>query len=781
MTYYSELGLGPSASHRAVCTAYRQKALQTHPDKGGTHDAYVRVRQAFEVLSDQRLRAEYDAELRAAGQDADEPTFTPTASATGSGAPSASTGQPLALMGDTPWQEAARTVVGMMDLPESAWAAALELHTAEVLECCRRQLHRSREAPNLRGQAAKESAAVNADGPAVRGLYQTKRGSWEVSLSIRKVQCAIFNVHDIERAHDWHVALVELRRKVDEKARSAASEREAFREALEETYEADPELKLVLSFRVSIREAKKVINGPFTHRLETALQLRNRVQQLRDMRGSSQDIDKEIRDAKTYEKKQRDLQKARQAAMLQEVLAVLEHLRREEAARQRQTAPLALPAPPADEASEAPEAPAAPAAPEVPQAETDGREGQAEGYAVPVKGFAKFCRAMSLSKPQREQLLKRVQDDMEVQNCIREAIVRHCGNLRGAPALKDKAVSVPAIAGRSERGCSALVPYGHGHRGSLSAPRKKGLLELLLEKHEGVFCPGLLTLCELVRVTTTSRRAYSASAGATKRQLANFRIADFGRHTARSKRGRALPGGELRELRMLRECLRTRRFALQIQHLDLSTLEMSSISKQDFQYMLGCLPNLVSVIFPSKGWAGTLQLRTFVNIAKSLKVSIGALKSDYIILRGAAQRPDEPRPAQAVAAGASAPSRKRPRAEVANEPRPRRSRREVQTDSDALGFRAAAEDLRRSSGRDILVTSYTPPVVGQASVGRTAPLPELAETPELQPAVQALRSGGLRRRNTEKSENQRDSDRQDRQDRQERQAGSHSFWWPERH
>ena len=34
-----------------------------------------------------------------------------------------------------------------------------------------------------------------------------------------------------------------------------------------------------------------------------ALQLRNRVQQLRDMGGASYDVDKEIRDAKAYEKK----------------------------------------------------------------------------------------------------------------------------------------------------------------------------------------------------------------------------------------------------------------------------------------------------------------------------------------------------------------------------------------------------------------------------------------------------------------------------------------------
>jgi hypothetical protein len=34
---------------------------------------------------------------------------------------------------------------------------------------------------------------------------------------------------------------------------------------------------------------------------------------------------------------------------------------------------------------------------------------------------ARFCRGMSLSKPQRNDLLKRVQDDIDVQRVIREA------------------------------------------------------------------------------------------------------------------------------------------------------------------------------------------------------------------------------------------------------------------------------------------------------------------------------------------------------------------------
>ena len=95
-------------------------------------------------------------------------------------------------------------------------------------------------------------------------------------------------------------------------------------EALEETYDADPELRLVLQFRVSIREAgwsgeqpelcsqsciarrrrcsmvlslvalrrhprRGVVPSPTFEeaQLQQALQLRNRLQQLREMRGSS--------------------------------------------------------------------------------------------------------------------------------------------------------------------------------------------------------------------------------------------------------------------------------------------------------------------------------------------------------------------------------------------------------------------------------------------------------------------------------------------------------------
>ena len=39
--------------------AYRRQALRTHPDKGGSAEAFRRVLHAFEVLSSSRARAKY--------------------------------------------------------------------------------------------------------------------------------------------------------------------------------------------------------------------------------------------------------------------------------------------------------------------------------------------------------------------------------------------------------------------------------------------------------------------------------------------------------------------------------------------------------------------------------------------------------------------------------------------------------------------------------------------------------------------------------------------------
>jgi hypothetical protein len=68
--YYARLGLDPAAPQDSVATAYRAKARVLHPDVPGTGnaEAFVAVKQAYDVLSNPLRREEYDrnAQERAA-------------------------------------------------------------------------------------------------------------------------------------------------------------------------------------------------------------------------------------------------------------------------------------------------------------------------------------------------------------------------------------------------------------------------------------------------------------------------------------------------------------------------------------------------------------------------------------------------------------------------------------------------------------------------------------------------------------------------------------------
>jgi len=59
--HYDGLGVLPTASGEEIRRAYRRAAFVTHPDKGGSTMAFLRVLRAFEVLSDPDARQHYDA------------------------------------------------------------------------------------------------------------------------------------------------------------------------------------------------------------------------------------------------------------------------------------------------------------------------------------------------------------------------------------------------------------------------------------------------------------------------------------------------------------------------------------------------------------------------------------------------------------------------------------------------------------------------------------------------------------------------------------------------
>ena len=61
--YYDTLRICREASDADIRSAYRRRALQTHPDKGGSPEDFLAAVLAVEKLVDRRQRKEYDALL----------------------------------------------------------------------------------------------------------------------------------------------------------------------------------------------------------------------------------------------------------------------------------------------------------------------------------------------------------------------------------------------------------------------------------------------------------------------------------------------------------------------------------------------------------------------------------------------------------------------------------------------------------------------------------------------------------------------------------------------
>src|SRR5476649_2734641 len=58
--YYETLGVSKSASADEVKKAFRRKAVEFHPDRGGDEAKFKEVNEAYEVLKDTGKRQRYD-------------------------------------------------------------------------------------------------------------------------------------------------------------------------------------------------------------------------------------------------------------------------------------------------------------------------------------------------------------------------------------------------------------------------------------------------------------------------------------------------------------------------------------------------------------------------------------------------------------------------------------------------------------------------------------------------------------------------------------------------
>ena len=60
MDYYSILGVNRNASETELKKAYKKKAMQYHPDKGGDANKFQQINEAYETLKDPQKKTNYD-------------------------------------------------------------------------------------------------------------------------------------------------------------------------------------------------------------------------------------------------------------------------------------------------------------------------------------------------------------------------------------------------------------------------------------------------------------------------------------------------------------------------------------------------------------------------------------------------------------------------------------------------------------------------------------------------------------------------------------------------
>ncbi|KNH09103.1 DnaJ domain-containinging protein, partial [Perkinsela sp. CCAP 1560/4] len=58
--FYTLLGVSKTATPEEIKKAYRRKAIEKHPDQGGSSEEFTKINEAYSVLSDSSKRSMYD-------------------------------------------------------------------------------------------------------------------------------------------------------------------------------------------------------------------------------------------------------------------------------------------------------------------------------------------------------------------------------------------------------------------------------------------------------------------------------------------------------------------------------------------------------------------------------------------------------------------------------------------------------------------------------------------------------------------------------------------------
>eukprot|EP00913_Durusdinium_trenchii_P007779 g7303.t1 len=197
-----------------VHAAYKQRALETHPDKGGSHDEFLAVKEAFEILSDYAKRAQLDGQAFAYERPSQSPDYT------------------RFLLSE----------LLLKKLPKDDWLRELgrqwELLThvdLPTLRALKSLLAEMRDRQRTEGRRRLEPVQKKGN-----GLVKCANGDYLVTISWNNFRLQVSHIKDLQMATNIHSAFVQLRETAKDRIKRAMARRSS--EGDEEPALTDEEL-----------------------------------------------------------------------------------------------------------------------------------------------------------------------------------------------------------------------------------------------------------------------------------------------------------------------------------------------------------------------------------------------------------------------------------------------------------------------------------------------------------------------------------------------------------
>lgn len=269
--HYDVLGIQRTASAAEIHAAYRRRALETHPDKGGDPRDFHRVKTAFEELANESKRAAYDRSCVLFGRkDGMEGQSTSTQVVTQS--------RPAAEL----YFGAARVAhFSLLASDIATWSASLGLMQDEVLQTLR---------DIMKGAKTKVASSVDAAcGANLKGNLQGWQGptcithmksGYKVTVSWDDISVSTGFTKSLTQVIDWQIALLSMKEaaQLRMKCRGAGFRDPLIESELLQVLASEPDLELTFTVTVNTPGKKgKKISTPGVMNLDACMDFRRRL------------------------------------------------------------------------------------------------------------------------------------------------------------------------------------------------------------------------------------------------------------------------------------------------------------------------------------------------------------------------------------------------------------------------------------------------------------------------------------------------------------------------